>query len=247
MQLLIVHHDAEVGEELVRMVKEYTEHHCGFATSDAGALDWARGVPRCSLLITQLQGEGVNGLSLGASLCDSFAGMQTMFLPDYPASEQRLEISHSKVFPEPIEGERLLEAIAHAEEQRQTGHDLFHTLDLLQMCCLSERSGAVQFVNGSQTAIVYLLAGKIIHAERGPARGADALYELVPWEAVEFAYDYSVRAPAQTITAAWDEAIITAVNRRKAQVIGAAPEEKKAPPIEPTKPNRWSLFGGSRN
>ncbi|CAN5794582.1 hypothetical protein BH20VER1_BH20VER1_00280 [soil metagenome] len=248
MQLLIVHHDAEVGEPLVRIVRDYTEHHCGFASSGRGAKDWSRGVPRCSLLITQLDGEGVNGLALGALLSDTFAGLQTMFLPDYPASEQRLDIPHTKVFPEPIDGERLLHAIARAEEQRQTGMDLFHTLDMLQMCCLSGRSGAVQFVRGSSTAIVYLQAGRIVHAERGPARGADALYEIVHWEAVEFAYDYTVRAPVQTITTSWDEAIISAVARRKAQVVGATP---LAPPPAPPAPvakaeakgSKWGLFG----
>ena len=246
MQLLIVHHEVEVGEELVRMVKEYTEHQCGFASSDAGAVDWARGVPRCSLLITQLHGEGVNGLALGARLSDTFAGLQTMFLPEYPASEQRLDIPHSKVFPEPIEGERLLQAIARAEEQRQTGMDLFHALDVLQMCCLSLRSGAVQLVKGSKTAIVYLLSGRIIHAERGAARGADALYELVAWEAIEFAYDYSVRAPVQTITTSWDEAVIAAVSRRKADVVGAPKPAAAPPPPAGTKPAKRSLFGGIR-
>ena len=250
MQLLIVHQDAEVGEQLAQMVRDYTDHQCGFATSDAGALDWARGVTRCSLLITQLHGEGVNGLSLGGSLCEMFAGMQTMFLPDYPSSEQRLEIPNSKVFPEPIEGERLLEAIARAETQRQTGHDVFHALDLLQMCCLSGRSGAVQLVNDTSTALVYLLNGAIVHAERGSARGPEALYEIVPWSAVEFAYDYSVRAPAQTIEGPWDEMVIAAVSRRKAQVIGSLARTQKietdpAPP--PAKSNRWGLFGGGKN
>ncbi|MGI8820172.1 MAG: DUF4388 domain-containing protein [Chthoniobacterales bacterium] len=243
MQILFVHRDAEVGEELVRLIKEYTEHHCGLANSGAGALDWARGVPRCSLLIMQLQAEGVNGLALGGTLSEIFAGLQTMFLPDYPATEQRLEVPHAKVFPEPIDGARLLEAIARAEEQRRTGMDLYHALDLLQMCCLAGRSGAVQLVKGSQTAVVYLLGGRIVHAERGPARGADALYEIVPWEAVEFAYDYAVRAPVHTITGAWHEAVIGAVARRKAQVVGTTPPVAAEPA---RKQGRWGLFGGAR-
>ncbi len=250
MQLLIVHHDAEVGEQLVEMVKEYTEHHCGFATSDARALDWSRGVPRCSLLLTQLQAEGVNGLALGATLSEIFAGMQTMFLPDYPASEQRLEIAHTKVFPEPIDGERLLQAIERADAQRQTGVDAFHALDVLQMCCLSQRSGAIQLVRGSKTALVYLLNGRIVHAEHGPARGADALYEIVPWEAVEFAYDYSVRAPAETIGVSWDEAVIAAVARRKTPVVGEeeTPPKTAPPPASSatSKSSRWPRFGSSR-
>ncbi|MEP6809962.1 MAG: DUF4388 domain-containing protein [Chthoniobacterales bacterium] len=249
MQVLVVHRDAEVGEELVRMVKEYTEHHCGFAHSDRAALDWSRGVPRCSLLLTQLQAEGVNGFALAANLSDTFAGLQTMFLPDYAAEEQRLDIPDTKVFPEPIDGELLLNSIARAETQRQTGMDLFHTLDVLQMCCLSGRSGAIQLVRGTQTAVVFLLSGRIVHAERGPARGADALYEIVPWEAVEFAYDYSVRAPVESIKVPWHEAIITAVGRRKAQSVGSASDvpEPSAPPSRPKPPTKSSRWGILRN
>ncbi len=248
MQLLIVHHDVEVGEQLVRMVKEYTEHHCGLAHSERAALDWTRGVPRCSLLITQLHGEGINGLRLAATMSDTFAGLQTAFLPDYPAEEQRLDIPGTKIFPEPIDGERLLAAIAQANEKRQTGMDLFHALDVLQMCCLSGRSGAVQLVRGSQTAVVYLLSGRIVHAERGAARGADALYELVPWEAIEFAYDYSVRAPVETIHTSWHEAIIAAVARRKALAVGAPPPDGPNQPASPQVPtpektSRWGIFG----
>ena len=252
MQLLIVHRDAEVGEPLVQMVKDYTEHTCGYAQSNTGALDWARGVPRCSLLITQLRAEGVDGLNLGGSLSEIFAGLQTMFLPAYPASEQRLDISHTKVFTEPIDGERMLSAVERAEAQRQTGMDLFHALDVLQMCCLSARDGALQFVRGSKTATVFLRTGRIVHAERGSARGADALYEIAEWEAVEFAYDMYVRAPAETIKGPWDEAVIEAVNRRKALAIGATtqvltPDPSEAAGSGPTpKPGKWGIFGGAR-
>ncbi len=252
MQVLIVHRDVEVGEQLVQMVEEHTEHHCGFAVSDSGALDWARGVTRCSLLITQLRGEGVDGLHLGGTLSEIFAGLQTMFLPDYLSSVQRLDLPNAKVFAEPIDGERLLHAIALAEAQRQAGLDLYHAFDVLQMLCLSRRSGAVQLVKGSKTAVVFLKGGNIIHAERGAARDADALYELVAWEAVEFAYDQYVRAPAETMSAPWAKATISAVSRRKSQVVGAPRPQLApagAPPqsvIETAKGRRWGLFGSSR-
>lgn len=244
MQLLIVHDDAEVGAQLVQMVKEYTEHHCGFASSDAGAIDWARGVTRCSLLITQLRSEKVDGLSLGGSLSEMFAGLQTMFLPAYPADEQRIDLTNTKVFPEPIDGERLLNAIARAEEQRQTGMDLFHALDVLQMCCLSGRDGALQFVKGSQTALVFLKAGRIVHAERGALRDAEALYELAAWEAIEFAYDQYVRAPAETISGAWHESLIAAVTRRKQQTVGATPQPAPASASAAAPKPKRGLFGG---
>lgn len=246
MQLLIVHHDVEVGEQLAALVQEYTEHHCGFAQSGAAALDWARSVTRCSLLIAQIDGEGVNGLSLGATMSEMFAGLQTMFLPQYPASEQRIEVPRPKVFPEPIDGQRLLDAIARAETQRQTGLDLYHALDVIQMCCLCRRSGALQFVKGSSSAVVFLQHGDIADAECGSARGADALDEISGWAAVEFAYDYAVRAAAATITLRWDEALSAAISRRHA-ASGRSPvaEEKQSPSRDPT-PTRRGLFGRAR-
>jgi CheY-like chemotaxis protein len=241
MQLLIVHDDAEVGEQLMSMLKDYTAHECVLVESDAAALRWARGHARCGLLLAQLEGPAVDGLTLGGSLGEIFPGLQTLFFPAYPAAEQRLEIAKTRVFPEPIDGERLLEAIETAAEAGPDTPDLFHVLDVLQMCCLSGRNGAVQIVRQTTSGIVYLRDGKIVHAESATARGTEALLEIVAWDLVEFAYDPSVRTP-ETISMPWDEALLQAVVRHKERKspedapaefeqpaeIGAAPSPKPA-------------------
>lgn len=214
MQILVVHSDAEVGEQLVQMVKDYTGHDCDLAMSETSGAMWGSAHERCRALITQLDAAEINGLRLGATLSDRFPGLQTMFLPAYPKAEQRLEIADTKVFPEPIDGELLLNAIDRAAALPADAPDLFHVLDVLQMCCLSRRSGAVQVVQGQQSGIVFLRDGKIVHAESARARGTQALFEISGWEQVEFAYEESVRA-AETITLPWDEALITAVKRRQ--------------------------------
>jgi CheY-like chemotaxis protein len=224
MQLLIVHDDAEVGEQLTSMLKDYTAHPCALVESDAAALRWARGHARCGLLLSQLEGSAVDGLMLGGSLGEIFPGLQTFFFPAYPAAEQRIEIAKTKVFPEPIDGERLLRAIETAVEAGLDAPDLFHVLDVLQMCCLSGRSGAVQIVKQSRSGIVYLRDGKLVHAEGPTARGSEALLEMVAWDLVEFAYDPSVRAP-ETISMPWDEALMQAVVPQKEE---KSPED--APP-----------------
>src|SRR5204863_8974590 len=178
MQLLIVHDDAEVGEQLAGMVADYTEHECDLGPSDAAAQQWAQKHARCDLLLAQLDGAGVDGLTLGGTLSEIFPGLQVLFLPGYPASQQRIEIDRAKVFPEPIDGERLLEAIERAAAAEPGAPDLFHVLDVLQMCCLSRRSGAVQIVKKTQSGIVYVREGKIVHAESATARGTDALLEI---------------------------------------------------------------------
>ena len=217
MQLLVVHRDAALGDQLVRMVTSYTAHDCDLVDSNAAALQWGRSHAQCTLLLTQLQDEGVDGLTLGGPLSEIFPGLQTLFLPGYPAAERRLEVDNTKVFPEPIDGEALLGAISRAETATPGAPDWFHVVDVLQMCCLSRRGGALQMVRGTRSSIVFLRAGQIVHAETTAGRGKDALLELLTWEYVEFAYDGTIRPPVETIMGPWDGALIEAVARQKQQ------------------------------
>jgi CheY-like chemotaxis protein len=246
MQLLIVHDDAEIREQLGGMVMDYTEHACDLVESNVAAQEWAKKHARCDLLLAQVEGVGVDGLSLGGPLSEIFPGLQVLFLPGYPASEQRLEIGRTKVFPEPIEGERLLEAIERAAAAEPDAPDLFHVLDVLQMCCLSKRSGAVQVVRQSQSGIVFLRDGRIVHAEGTVTRGTEALLDVAGWGQIEFAYDSTVRAP-ETISTPWDEALIQAVVRHQKEKAGEPVEPPEAEPAPlPEPPKKRGFFAALR-
>lgn len=240
MQLLIVHDDAEVGKQLAGMVADYTEHACDLVASDAAAQEWAKKHAQCDLLLAQLDGAGVDGLSLGGALSEIFPGLQVLFLPGYSASEQRLEIARTKVFPEPIDGERLLDAIENAAGVERGAPDLFHVLDVLQMCCLSKRSGAVQIVKEGHSGIVYLRDGKIVHAEGAVTRGTEALMEIAGWRDIEFAYDASIRA-AETISTPWDEVLVQVVKGRSNETAFPAPAPEPTAP-----PKKRGFFGALR-
>jgi len=41
MQVLIVHHEAEIGQALLGMVREYTEHTVDCVATTEAALEWA--------------------------------------------------------------------------------------------------------------------------------------------------------------------------------------------------------------
>jgi CheY-like chemotaxis protein len=215
MQLLIVHRDSEMGEALVRMVESYTRHQCELVGSDVAAMDWARRHQQCNLLLTQLEADGIDGLALGSSLSEIFPALQVLFFPNYPVAERRLKIAETKIFPEPVEGDDLLAAIERAENSPPNAPDLFHVVDVLQMCCLSRRNGALQLVKEATSGLVFLRGGKIVHAETTTARGRDALPEMVSWEFIEFAYERSVRPPLETIAAAWHDVLIDVVTAGK--------------------------------
>lgn len=215
MQLLIVHSDADLGKQLLQVVKDYSTHKCDLVASGDEARTWAEQKQQCDFLLTQLDAEKIDGLSLGGTFSEIFPKLQTAFFPNYLAVEQRLEVSETKVFPEPIDAERMLKAIARAEEGATEGRDLFHAVDLLQMCCMSRRSGAIQMVCAEKIGVVYLREGSILQAETDNAQAKDALSEIAGWSAVEFAYDNSVTIPVRAITRTWHEVLIEAVLRSK--------------------------------
>jgi hypothetical protein len=219
MQLLVVHHDAEIGEQLVQMVKDYTSHECDLSDSSITAVDWGQRHGKCALLLTQLVAEGIDGLTLGATLSEMFSGLQIVFFPPYPASEQQFEVPETKVFPEPIDGDALLGAIERAENALARQQDSFQIVDLIQMCCLGNRGGALQIVKGKECGFVFLSNGQLLHAETTNAGGMAALAEIVGWDDVEFAYDGSVQAPVESISLPWGKAVLEALSLDKERSI----------------------------
>jgi hypothetical protein len=215
IELLIVHQDAEVGQPLVQMVKDYTGHETALTSSESETLVWLRRQPDVHprILLTQLDGQGLDGLALAAMLSEMYPGLQTLFCPDYLASDQRMEIVGSKIFPEPIDGERLVAAIERSVRMLPGAPDYFHALDILQMCCLARRSGAVQLVSGSQIGTVYLNKGRIVYAQTRSAEATEAMQEIVSWNEVEFAYDRSVVAPEESLHVPWDQLLTDAVEQ----------------------------------
>lgn len=203
MQVLIVHADGEIGGPLAQMIRDYTSFACELVRSDAVALAWARRATACDFLATQLESDEVDGLALGGSLSEFFPRLQVAFLPSYPASAERIAIAHTKVFPEPIDGERFLEMLA-AAAQEETRGDLFQAADILQMCCLAHKTGALQLVHGEAAGFIFMRGGELLHAECGEHEGAEALREMLAWPGVELAYDGEVQPDRRTLSEPWE-------------------------------------------
>lgn len=216
-QLVIVHRDAEIGRQLVRLVKEFTGCDSAHTTSESETLVWLHRQPqaRPRILLTQLDGPGFDGFSLGAILSEMFAGLQTLFLPPYSAMQVRIEIASSKIFPEPIDGDRLMTTIERSIRMRWDAPDWFHVVDVLQMCCLARRGGALQIVRGSRVGTVYLRDGEIVHAETNSIHGYSALVEMISWGEIEFAYDRAMTAESETLPGRWDQILSDALEENK--------------------------------
>jgi CheY-like chemotaxis protein/predicted Ser/Thr protein kinase len=232
MQLLVVHHDAEIGEGLQEMLREYTPHQVDYAASGEAALRWLAETEACDLLVAQIEADGLDGLKLAAAGRAQFPRLQTLFIASYLADEQQLDVAETKVFPEPIDGERLLRAVGRAELAAEDGTDDFHVIDLLQMFCLSRKSGSVQLIAPGDMGSVFLQDGALVDAETAQARGRDALAEMAGWGRLRFEYDAESRSDAATIDLPWNEALIEAVTRRKKHEQATPPNESHLPEVD---------------
>ncbi len=101
------------------------------------------------------------------------------------------------------------------QKQGFTGKlDQFQLVDIIQMCCLSRRSGRLRLSKGVDKGVLFLHDGNIVHAACGNLVGEEAVYRIIDWDFGEFHLDEGISADQQTITAGWESVIMEGVRRR---------------------------------
>jgi CheY-like chemotaxis protein len=115
------------------------------------------------------------------------------------------------------------------DKQGFTGKlDQFELVDIIQMCCVSKRTGCLQIARRDQRGVIYLRGGQIIHGVSGELEGEEAVYQIIGWSAGQFNFEEGVQPPAQTIQGGWEHVVMEAVRRRDEQDHARQSEEKSA-------------------
>ena len=114
------------------------------------------------------------------------------------------------------------------DKQGFTGKlDQFDLIDIIQLCCISKRTGRLQISRRNERGVLYLLGGQVIQAVSGGLEGEEAAYEIIGWSAGQFSFEDGVQPDAQTIHAGWEHLIMEGVRRRDES---AAAQASAAPP-----------------
>ncbi|MDK3161951.1 SUMF1/EgtB/PvdO family nonheme iron enzyme [Kamptonema cortianum] len=104
------------------------------------------------------------------------------------------------------------------EEEQQKGFsgnlDQFSLVDILQMCCISGRTGRLVFSRDNHQGNVYILKGAIRHAECGIFEGEQAVYEIIGWDYGSFRFDEGEYPCPQTIKVGWEHILMEGVRIR---------------------------------
>ncbi|HEX8373353.1 MAG TPA: SUMF1/EgtB/PvdO family nonheme iron enzyme [Chthoniobacterales bacterium] len=117
-----------------------------------------------------------------------------------------------KAEPEPATSTDLR---ALVQKQGFTGQlDQFQLVDIIQMCCMSRRTGRLRVSRGVESGVIYLRDGNMIHCVVGPLRGEDAVYRIISWDVGQFTFEYGMEPDEQTITVGWEHLVMEGCRRR---------------------------------
>ncbi len=114
----------------------------------------------------------------------------------------------------------VLASQSQAEPSMNTGADAsgvaaaFKLVDLIQMCCISQKTACLRVVDGDNEGAIYIHGGTVAHAEIPGIEGEEAVYEMVGWDNSEVALEEGVGSPKLTVSSGWEHLLMEGARRR---------------------------------
>ena len=84
----------------------------------------------------------------------------------------------------------------------------FSAAEILQMSCLSQRSGRFTFKSGRGNSEIYLQQGAVRHAVFGSLEGKSAVAEIFRWRQGRFYFEEGIISQEQTVDRPWAHLLI---------------------------------------
>ncbi|MGI8889335.1 MAG: DUF4388 domain-containing protein [Chthoniobacterales bacterium] len=84
----------------------------------------------------------------------------------------------------------------------------FPAAEILQMSCMSQRSGRFTFKSGRGNSEIYLHHGMVRHAVYGSIEGESAVAEVFRWRQGRFFFEEGIISQVQTVNRPWTHLLI---------------------------------------
>ena len=136
------------------------------------------------------------------------------------ASEQEIELATSVCGDRRLQRElrAIVSAVKKAPGPAAEGIDPCHSLvgnfnqfsaaEILQMSCLSQRSGRFTFKSGRGNSEIYLHHGMVRHAVYDSIEGEAAVAEIFRWRQGRFFFEEGIISQVQTVDRPWNHLLI---------------------------------------
>jgi pSer/pThr/pTyr-binding forkhead associated (FHA) protein len=105
--------------------------------------------------------------------------------------------------------------------------------EVLQMCCLSRRSGQITFRSGESYGFIYIQHGRVLHALCGTIQGEEAIYTMLTWPGGGFSLDEDILPHKKTVTLSWEQLLFEGARRADAGMTRPKPSVATVTTAEP--------------
>jgi pSer/pThr/pTyr-binding forkhead associated (FHA) protein len=85
--------------------------------------------------------------------------------------------------------------------------------EVIQMCCLSRRSGQITFRSGESFGFVYIQHGQVLHSMCGVNEGEEAVYLMLSWPGGGFSLDEDILPHKRTVNLSWEQLLLEGARR----------------------------------
>ena len=89
----------------------------------------------------------------------------------------------------------------------------FSAAEVLQMSCLSQRSGRFTFKSGRGNSEIFLHHGMVRHATYGSIEGESAVAEIFRWRQGRFYFEEGIISQVQTVQRPWNHLMIDSLQK----------------------------------
>jgi len=196
---------------------------------------------RFEMALVAVRESDPSGFDIGRTLKEQFPSLTVGFVTDKatPQMEQvAAQYSTIGLLEKPLTRERIVsiwervqpfqssEAFPQAQSHETTGGATvsgFKLVDVVQMCCISQKTGRLKVHENGREGTIFLQTGAIVHAEVSDMEGDEAVYEMVGWERPSTLLEENAASPKVTISTGWEHLLLEGTRRRDEQGKAAAP------------------------
>jgi len=192
-----------------RLLESCPEMRVAFVTG-YDLSDYAEALNGAAVITKPLTAEAILSAATQAAPPDSATEQ-----PAQPAKPVKPAVPEASQSSEQDANTRSARLRSLVQRQGFTGKlDQFQLVDILQMCCLSRRTGRLQISKGIESGVIFLHEGNMLHAVTGELEGEPAIYKIISWDFGQFSFEEGLQPDRQTIQSTWEHVIMEGVRLR---------------------------------
>jgi len=187
------------------------------------------------VLLIHVDGQDHSLVPYGLRMVGKYAHLKLGFLASDPAHISADASQHSQlgVIQKPLTPTKLAlvleSAHMHApgynmndvrQKMASGGFGAFNLVDVIQMCCISGKTGLLVVRSRGLSGDIYVQNGALVHAESPGLEGEEAVYEMLGWEDAQSSLSENVRSPKTTLQIGWEHLLMEGVRRKDERLEG---------------------------